>query len=88
MNKNATVLSVVFSVTAVGCAPRSAPPSAAAAAPFSIEEATIAGVHTAIKSGSATCEAASSRPIIARAKAYNGVCTALVTADGADIEPA
>jgi amidase len=62
-------------------------PCLAAHAQFQIEEATIDDIHAAIRSGEATCvdivEA-----YIERAKAYNGVCTALVTEDGAEIPPA
>jgi Asp-tRNA(Asn)/Glu-tRNA(Gln) amidotransferase A subunit family amidase len=56
-------------------------------APFQIEEATIAGVHRAIKQGQITC-----RDLIQayfnRAKAYNGVSSALVTMDGAPVPQA
>ena len=58
-----------------------------AAAQFEIEEATIAGMQRAIQSGATTCRAVV-EAYIERAKAYNGVCTALVTADGAPISPA
>jgi amidase len=57
------------------------------AAPFHVEEATIAGVHAAITSGQTSCRAIV-EAYINRAKAYNGVCTALVTADGAPVAPA
>ena len=57
---------------------------AAQAPPFAVEEATIAGIHAAIASGQTTCHAVV-QAYIDRAKAYNGVCTALVTADGAEI---
>src|SRR5688572_33279235 len=51
---------------------------------FQIEEATIADIHNAIKSGQTTCRAVV-QAYIDRAKAYNGICTALVTADGGPI---
>ena len=57
---------------------------AAQAPPFAVEEATIAGIHAAIASGQTTCRAVV-QAYIDRAKAYNGICTALVTADGAEI---
>src|SRR5215510_9325189 len=57
------------------------------AAPFAIEEATIASMHAAIQSGQTTCRAVV-QAYIERARAYNGVCTALVTRDGAPITPA
>src|SRR2546429_7959393 len=54
---------------------------------FQIEEASIAGIQNAIKSGQTTCRAVV-QAYIDRAKAYNGTCTALVTKDGAPIAPA
>jgi amidase len=54
---------------------------------FAVEETTIAELHAAIRSGDTTCEAVV-ESYIERAKAYNGMCTALVTADGAPIAPA
>ena len=54
---------------------------------FAVEEATIASIHAAITSGQTTCRGVV-QAYIERAKAYNGVCTALVTADGADVAPA
>jgi amidase len=54
---------------------------------FAVEETTIAQLHAAIRSGDTTCEAVV-ESYIERAKAYNGMCTALVTADGAPIAPA
>ena len=52
---------------------------------FQVEEATIDSIQMAIKSGQTTCQQVV-QAYIARAKAYNGVCTALVTADGAKIK--
>jgi amidase len=49
--------------------------------PFRVEEATIAGLHAAITSGRTTC-ADIVRQYIARARAFNGVATQLVTQDG------
>jgi len=57
-----------------------------AAAQFEIEEATIGEIHEAIKEGRTTCVGIVDA-YLERARAYNGVCTALVTADGADIAP-
>ena len=65
--------------------PATASPTSSAA--FAIEEATIDGIHAAIRSGQTTCQAIV-QAYIDRARAYNGVCTSLVTADGADIPPA
>ena len=47
-------------------------------AEFTVEEATIEGIHDAIKSGEITCKGLV-QAYIDRAKAYNGVCTQLVT---------
>ena len=54
---------------------------------FQIEEASIAGIQSAIKSGQTTCKAVV-QAYIDRAKAYNGTCTALVTAEGKPIPAA
>ena len=51
---------------------------------FEIVEATIPGIHEAIKAGDVTCTELVQQ-YIDRAKAYNGVCTQLVTEDGAPI---
>ena len=64
-----------------------APGRAAAQGQFRLEEATIADVHNAIKSGQTTCQAIV-QAYIERANAFNGTCTALVTADGAQIPAA
>jgi Asp-tRNA(Asn)/Glu-tRNA(Gln) amidotransferase A subunit family amidase len=74
---SALVIPILCGVIA-GCA-RPAPPP-----PFHLEEATIAGIHTAITTGQVSCRAIV-EAYINRAKAYNGVCTSLVTADGAPI---
>jgi amidase len=54
---------------------------------FRLEEATIADVHRAIRSGAITCRGLV-QAYIARAKAYNGVSDRLITRDGAPIPPA
>ena len=54
---------------------------------FEVEEATITSIHAAITSGRTTCRGVV-QAYIERAKAYNGVCTALLTSDGADVAPA
>ena len=76
-------LSTIVSALLVGAAL----PVGTAYAQFEIEEATIDDIHAAIKSGEATCVDIV-QAYIERARAYNGVCTALVTEDGADIPPA
>lgn len=58
----------------------------AAAEGFQVEEATIDDIQQAIKTGETTCEGVV-RAYIARAKAYNGACTALVTENGESIAP-
>src|SRR5688500_5529885 len=55
------------------------------AAAFVPEEATIEGVQSAIQSSEDTCKGVV-EAYLARAKAYNGVCTALITADGANVK--
>jgi len=54
---------------------------------FHVEEATIADLHRAIQQGQTTCKDVV-QAYISRAKAYNGVCTQLVTKDGAPVAPA
>jgi amidase len=53
---------------------------------FQIEELTINGLHRAIQNGETTCKQVV-QAYIDRARAYNGMCTALVTKDGAPIPP-
>jgi amidase len=55
-------------------------------AEFRVEEATIRELHDAIRSGATTCRGVV-ESYIERAQAYNGVCTALVTENGAPIAP-
>jgi Asp-tRNA(Asn)/Glu-tRNA(Gln) amidotransferase A subunit family amidase len=54
---------------------------------FELEEATIAGLHQAIRAGQITCVEVVRR-YIARARAYNGVASLLVTEDGAPVPAA
>ena len=54
---------------------------------FQVEEATIESIQAAIRARQTTCKQVV-QAYIDRAKAYNGVCTALVTGDGATIKPA
>ena len=86
--KHWLALAIVAAIGGAGCARQdSAPAPAATTGKFQIEEATISGMHTAIKSGQVTCKGVV-EAYIERAKAYNGICTALITPDGADIAPA
>ena len=52
---------------------------------FHIQEASIDSIQNAIRSGDATCKQVV-ESYIARAKAYNGACSKLVTADGASVK--
>lgn len=52
---------------------------------FQVEEASIESIQAAIQSGETTCQQVV-QAYIDRAKAYNGVCTALVTKDGAPVQ--
>jgi amidase len=52
---------------------------------FNVEEATIASTQKAIQDGKVTCQGVV-QAYIDRIKAYNGTCTALVTADGKPIK--
>lgn len=51
---------------------------------FHVEEASINDIQKAIQSGQTSCRRVV-EAYIARAKAYNGACTALLTADGAPV---
>src|SRR5438067_893239 len=55
--------------------------------PFRLEEATIAELHAAIKSGQTMCVAVVQH-YIDRVRAYNGVASMLVTPDGTPIPEA
>jgi Asp-tRNA(Asn)/Glu-tRNA(Gln) amidotransferase A subunit family amidase len=57
------------------------------AAPFQLEEATIAELHAAIRAGATTCVAVVEH-YVARARAFNGVASRLVTRDGAPVPAA
>jgi amidase len=52
---------------------------------FAVEESTIEGVHRAIQSGATTCKQIV-QSYVDRARAYNGICTRLVTKDGAPVK--
>jgi amidase len=52
---------------------------------FGVEESTIEGVHRAIQSGATTCKSIV-QSYVDRARAYNGICTRLVTKDGAPVK--
>ena len=67
-------------LAATSCA-RETPPA------FHLQEATIESIQTAITRGETSCRAIV-EAYINRAKAYNGVCTRLVTPDGAPVPDA
>jgi amidase len=58
-----------------------------AAQSFSLHEASIDDIHAGIRSGDVTCKEVV-QAYVARAKAYNGVCTKLVTAKGGKVPAA
>ena len=81
------VLPSALALIAAACGkPVAAPTATPSPAAFAIEEATIAGIHAAITSGQTTCVGVV-QAYVDRARAYNGICTALLTADGADVAP-
>ena len=55
--------------------------------PFRLEEATIGDLHQALRDGRTTCVAVVRR-YVARVRAFNGVASMLVTADGAPVPEA
>jgi amidase len=61
--------------------------NAAPAAEFHLKEATIDGIQSGIRSGETTCKHVVEQ-YIARAKAYNGMCTKLVTVEGQSVPAA
>jgi amidase len=58
-----------------------------AASAFKLDEVTIDKIHDGIRAGDVTCKQIV-EAYVARAKAYNGICTKLVTADGGKIPAA
>ena len=77
---------VVALSVALGCAWTMAAAAASAQSAFRIEEASIADIQRAIQRGETTCVQVVEAHV-ARARAYNGICTQLVTADGGRIAP-
>ena len=59
-------------------------PVGADSKPFHVEEATIEELHDAIRAGRTNCVNVVQQ-YIARVRAYNGVASLLVTADGAPV---
>ena len=71
---------------ALGCAWMMGTAAASAQSAFRIEEATIGGIQRAIRQGETTCVQVV-EAYVERARAYNGICTRLVTADGGRVAP-
>ena len=77
MSVRIPIRSLLFSVLALShCLTQ------AANTPFQLQEASIDSIHRGIRSGEVTCKQVV-EGYVARARAYNGICTKLVTADGA-----
>lgn len=73
----------VASLLLAGCSP----PTPESSPAFHLEEATIADIHGAIRANRITCTRLV-QAYVDRARAYNGVCTRLVTRDGAPVPAA
>ena len=87
MKRSTTALCVLLGgVAAAGVTRQFIATPAAQGSPFRVEEATIADLHRAIRDGRTTC-AEIVQHYIARAAAYNGVSSALLTEDGAPVTP-
>ncbi|MDR3419242.1 MAG: amidase [Nevskia sp.] len=72
----------VLTLTVLFCAS-----AQAGAKSFHLEEATIDDIHRAIHAGEVTCKQVV-EGYVARARAYDGICTTLVTKDGAPVPAA
>ena len=77
---------MVARTVALGCALVVASIPAVAQDRFQVEEATIDDIQEAIQQGTTTCVEVV-QAYVDRARAYNGMCTQLVTEDGASITP-
>jgi amidase len=75
--KSAFLLAAILSISSYTLADKKS---------FQIEESSIDELHTAIQKGKTTCVDVV-QAYLERARAYNGVCTQLVTKDGASIAP-
>lgn len=79
MMVRSTARSLLLIVTLLGAS------VAQAAEPFQLEEASIESIQSAIRSGATTCQQVV-EGYIARARAYNGTCSKLVTKDGGNVK--
>jgi len=86
MNRFSTGARWLQAIAAVSLA-LAALPAAAQGRAFAVEESTIEDVHRAIQSGQATCKSIV-QSYLERVRAYNGMCTRLVTKDGKPIPAA
>ena len=77
---------VVALTVALGSAWTMGTIAASAQGGFQIEEATIGGIQRAIRQGETTCVQVV-EAYVERARAYNGICTQLVTPDGGGVAP-
>ncbi len=84
LRRTMTMLGIA-SFSAIGLA--QLPSLRAQTAPFTVEETTIDAMQNAIRQGLTSCEGVV-KQYLNRAKAYNGVPSALLTVDGAAIPPA
>jgi hypothetical protein len=88
--KNLTALVVSLTIVCAVVGVRTVRPAGVMAQSreaFAVEEATIASIQAAIASSQTTCRGVV-QAYIDRAKAYNGVCTALLTPGGTDVAAA
>ena len=83
-NSNSLRSLILLAAVLIGLTPRTAQSQSA---DFHIEEAGISDIQQAIQKGQVTCKQVV-QAYLDRAKAYNGICTALVTKDGAPVPPA
>ena len=77
---------VVAVSAALGCVWTMGVIAAFAQSAFRIEEASIGDIQRAIRQGETTCVQVV-EAYVERARAYNGICTRLVTADGGRVAP-
>ena len=77
----------LFALAAALVMASSGPAVAQQRSAFAVEESTIDDVHKAIQSGATTCKAVV-QSYLERVRAYNGMCTRLVTKDGKPIAAA
>ena len=77
---------VAYAIAGSGSTARPSANQPAAAGAFRLEETSISAIHHAISTGQTTCQKVV-QGYLDRARAYNGVCTSLLTKDGASIAP-